>query len=209
MNMHDMKFKAEGIVRQVFRDKGISERFGVTECVSGIIDSFREDKTSSASDVQDSKTVRRINSFLAHCGMRVVRIEDTNIDEALDMDEQAILDVVNSLAENLKAESDDSMKAADSFRTEIRSLREEIERARTESEQLRLELNGQRKATAGCVQSMLGVLGKEGGVFSDDLMSMLDELGMSAVWYEGEGIPEAAMFMVLKSPNRELSLSFN
>ena len=66
MNKRDMKFKAESIVRQLFRDNGISERFGVTECVSGIIDSFRQDNNLGNSGTQENKTVSTFDKIFGY-----------------------------------------------------------------------------------------------------------------------------------------------
>ena len=203
MNKRDMKFKAESIVRQLFRDNGISERFGVTECVSGIIDSFRQDNNLGNSGTQENKTVRKINKFLEHRGLRIVRIEDIRNADAIDMDEEAVRDAVNILAESLRIESEENMKTAESFKKEIMFLREELESSRAEAGQLRLELKGQRESAARHAQSMLSISGREGGALMDMLASMLDELGMNAVWHDKEDYPEATMFTVLKSPNPE------
>ncbi|MBR0279924.1 MAG: hypothetical protein IJQ75_08115 [Synergistaceae bacterium] len=202
MNKRDIKFKIEEIIRQLFRDKGISENLGLTECVSGIIESLREEKILGNPD-EEGRTRSLLNSVLSRFNLKIVSADETPCEFAFDVDEETMKEAVNNLADNLVTEGGNSREESEALREEVRTLHSELECARDEAHKAKLELDSLRVLIAGNIKEIISFAEKKKPI-TESVNTMLDELEMKAVWSpEEEGMTEAAMFTVLKCADPE------
>jgi len=230
MNRQEIQQKTENLIRQTARESGLPDGDAIAEDIAGVMSSIRVDREELSHRMQqvlEGNPANPINALLGLLGLRVMsrkrasqelesligsrEADETKVEAVegsvfpfLRVDEEVVRKWADKLMGEIRAERETRKGETRKIREELSACRGDLERKDREIAQLKTDLESQRRAVAEQAQTLLSLPAPERARMTETLTEILDDLGLTVAWQEGETGPlESAMFTTLKCADPE------